>query len=109
MGANSSKLRLDAAERGASQTRYATVERLKWVNRVHGRVSTPPLRGVNPVTNVKPQGIQVADFKATAVPLSTTRTARASSLAARRRARSRSRPATRCTTSMATRSRTGAS
>ena len=67
MGANSIQLRRDAAARGTTETRYATTDRVNWVNRAHGRGSQEPLRGVNPVTNQAPKGVPVAAFRATAV------------------------------------------
>ena len=66
MGGNSIALRMDAAERGTSDTRYGTVERAQWCNREAG-ARQDPVRGENPVTRELPQPVEVASHRATPV------------------------------------------
>ena len=65
-GGNSIQLRLDAEARGTTDTRYATTERVQWVNRVH-KQSQEPVRGMNPVTKQLPQPVTLTSTKATPV------------------------------------------
>ena len=66
MGANSIALRMDAAARGSSDTRYGTVERAQWCNRV-AQVRQDPVRGENPVTKELPRPVELASHRATPV------------------------------------------
>ena len=56
-GANSIALRMDAASRGTSETRYATAEAAQMTNRAHGVGRQEVVRGVNPVTGQSPQPV----------------------------------------------------
>ena len=66
MGANSIALRMDAAQRQSTDTRYASPERVEWVNRAW-KQPQDAVRGVNPVTNKGPEPVTVATYKTTPV------------------------------------------
>ena len=66
-GANSIALRMDAAARGTTETRYATEGRAQMNNRAHGVGRQEVVRGVNPVTGQTPTPVVVNSHKAHAV------------------------------------------